>query len=45
MIPIAHARHMAEMVAGAELVVWPGGVHVSLIKKIPEIAAGLVAAR
>jgi pimeloyl-ACP methyl ester carboxylesterase len=42
MVPIAHARHTAEIVPGAELVIWPDEGHVSLIRKIPEIAAGLV---
>jgi pimeloyl-ACP methyl ester carboxylesterase len=41
--PIAHARHTAERIRGAKLVTWPEQGHISLIKKIPDFAADLVA--
>lgn len=42
--PLSHAYHTARVVPGAELVTWPAEGHISLIRKIPEIAARLVAA-
>jgi pimeloyl-ACP methyl ester carboxylesterase len=44
LIPIAHGHNTAEMIAGAELVIWPDQGHTSLISKIPDIAADLAAA-
>lgn len=43
MTPPAHGRHTAALVPGARLVIWPDQGHISLITKIPRIAAELVA--
>jgi pimeloyl-ACP methyl ester carboxylesterase len=40
--PVGHGRHTAELVPGARLVIWPDEGHISLISKIPGIAADLV---
>ena len=42
--PVAHARHTADLIPGSTLVVWPEHGHISLITKIPEIAANLLGA-
>lgn len=44
MIPVAHSRHTTELISGARLTTWPQEGHISLITKIPDIAAHLVAA-
>lgn len=41
--PVAHGRHTAELVPGAELVTWPDEGHISLIMRIPDLAADLIA--
>jgi pimeloyl-ACP methyl ester carboxylesterase len=43
MTPVAHSRHTAELIPGAQLRIWPDEGHISLITKIPGIAADLVA--
>ena len=42
MVPIAHGRHTAEVIPGAELVTWPDHGHVSLMTEIPQLSADLV---
>jgi pimeloyl-ACP methyl ester carboxylesterase len=41
-VPIAHGRHTAEIIPGAELVTWPDHGHVSLLTEIPQLSADLV---
>jgi pimeloyl-ACP methyl ester carboxylesterase len=41
--PIAHGRHTAELIPDAKLVTWPDQGHISLIRKIPDLTADLVA--
>jgi pimeloyl-ACP methyl ester carboxylesterase len=41
--PIGHGRHTGELIPGAELVTWPDQGHISLIMKIPDLTADLVA--
>jgi pimeloyl-ACP methyl ester carboxylesterase len=41
--PVAHGRHTAELIPGAKLVTWPDQGHLSLISKIPDLTADLVA--
>jgi pimeloyl-ACP methyl ester carboxylesterase len=43
MTPAAHSRHTAELIPGARLTMWPHDGHISLITRIPDIAAELVA--
>jgi pimeloyl-ACP methyl ester carboxylesterase len=43
MVPLAHARHTADVVPGAKLVTRPGHGHISILAEIPRLAAGLVA--
>jgi pimeloyl-ACP methyl ester carboxylesterase len=43
MTPLAHSRHTAELIPHARLTIWPREGHISLIRKIPEIAAELAA--
>jgi pimeloyl-ACP methyl ester carboxylesterase len=43
MTPVAHSRHTSELIPGARLTIWPHEGHISLITKIPGIAAELVA--
>jgi pimeloyl-ACP methyl ester carboxylesterase len=43
MVPIAHARHTAEMITGADLVTLPGHGHLSILAEIPQLCADLVA--
>lgn len=40
--PVAHARHTAEIVPTAELVIRPDQGHISLLTEIPQLAAELV---
>jgi pimeloyl-ACP methyl ester carboxylesterase len=39
--PVAHGRHTADLIPNAKLVIWPDQGHLSLIMKMPEIAAGV----
>jgi pimeloyl-ACP methyl ester carboxylesterase len=41
LVPVAHAHHTAEIVAGSTLVVLPDHGHISMITQIPQIAGGL----
>lgn len=45
MVPVAHSRRTAEVIPGAQLTVWPHEGHISLITKIPDIAAEVAAHR
>jgi pimeloyl-ACP methyl ester carboxylesterase len=42
-IPVAHARHTAELIPGAQLSLWPVHGHISILTEIPRLAADLVA--
>jgi pimeloyl-ACP methyl ester carboxylesterase len=42
--PVAHARHTAEIIPGAELVIRPDHGHISILTEIPQLAAHLAAA-
>jgi pimeloyl-ACP methyl ester carboxylesterase len=42
-VPVAHARHTAEMIPGARLLTWPDHGHISIISEIPQLTADLVA--
>lgn len=44
MTPVAHSKHTADLIPGARLRIWPEEGHISLITKIPDIAAELVTA-
>lgn len=44
LVPVAHGRHTAEVVAGAELTVVPGAGHLTISREIPALAARLAAA-
>jgi pimeloyl-ACP methyl ester carboxylesterase len=39
--PVAHARHTAEVIPGAKLVIRPGHGHISILTEIPQLAADL----
>jgi pimeloyl-ACP methyl ester carboxylesterase len=41
--PIAHGRHTGELIPPAKLATWPDQGHISLITKIPDLTADLVA--
>lgn len=41
--PIHHGRHTADLIRCAKLVTWPDQGHISLIRKIPDFTADLVA--
>ena len=43
MTPVAHSQHTADLIRGARLTIWPEQGHISLIAKIPDIAAELIA--
>lgn len=43
MVPLAHARHTAEVVPGAELRIVPNHGHISLLSQVPTISAELTA--
>jgi pimeloyl-ACP methyl ester carboxylesterase len=45
MTPVAHSQHTADLIPGARLTIWPAEGHISLITKVPDIAAELVAAQ
>ncbi len=43
-VPLAHGRHTAEVIAGAELTTWPDHGHISIfIAEVTQLAADLVA--
>jgi pimeloyl-ACP methyl ester carboxylesterase len=42
-VPVAHARHTAELITGARLSTWPAEGHISVLTKIPDLTADLVA--
>jgi pimeloyl-ACP methyl ester carboxylesterase len=42
-VPVVHARHTAQMIATASLVLLPGEGHFSIYRRIPEVIAALVA--
>jgi pimeloyl-ACP methyl ester carboxylesterase len=42
-VPVAHARHTAELIPMATLLTWPNEGHISILKKIPELTAELIA--
>jgi pimeloyl-ACP methyl ester carboxylesterase len=44
LVPIAHSRHTASMIPGAELRIIPGVGHLSLIDEFPRLAAEISAA-
>jgi pimeloyl-ACP methyl ester carboxylesterase len=44
LVPVAHARHTAELIPTAKLLTWPDEAHLSLIMRIPELTGELVAA-
>jgi pimeloyl-ACP methyl ester carboxylesterase len=43
LVPVAHARHTAELIPTAKLLAWRDEGHLSLIPRIPELTAELVA--
>jgi pimeloyl-ACP methyl ester carboxylesterase len=43
LVPVAHARHTAEMIPGATLSTWPDHGHISIFSEIRQLAADLVA--
>jgi pimeloyl-ACP methyl ester carboxylesterase len=43
LVPLAHARHTAELIPTAKLLTWPDEAHLSLILRIPELTEELVA--
>lgn len=43
-VPVAHGRHTAEVVARASLVTWPEHGHLSIATEVPRLAADLVSA-
>jgi pimeloyl-ACP methyl ester carboxylesterase len=43
MVPVAHARHTAERIPTAKLTTWRDEGHISIISRIPELTAELVA--
>jgi hypothetical protein len=42
-VPVAHARHTAELIPGARLLTWPDEGHISVLTKIPDLIADLIA--
>jgi pimeloyl-ACP methyl ester carboxylesterase len=44
LVPLAHARHTAELIPTARVLTWPDEAHLSLIMRIPELTGELVAA-
>jgi pimeloyl-ACP methyl ester carboxylesterase len=42
-VPVAHARHTAELFPRARLLTWPEEGHISIVTKVPELTAELVA--
>jgi pimeloyl-ACP methyl ester carboxylesterase len=42
-VPVAHARHTAELIPGAKLFTRPDDGHISIFTRIPDLAADLVA--
>jgi pimeloyl-ACP methyl ester carboxylesterase len=42
-VPIAHARHTAEIIPTADLVTWPDHGHISIVAEIPQLCADLTA--
>jgi pimeloyl-ACP methyl ester carboxylesterase len=42
LVPLAHSRHTAEVIAGADLVTWPEAGHLSIVTELPRLAAELV---
>jgi pimeloyl-ACP methyl ester carboxylesterase len=45
LVPVAHAHHTAEIVAGSKLVILPDHGHISMITEIPRIAAEIATIR
>jgi pimeloyl-ACP methyl ester carboxylesterase len=43
MLPIAHGRHTAEIIPGANLVTWPDHGHISILAEIPQLCVDLIA--
>jgi pimeloyl-ACP methyl ester carboxylesterase len=43
LVPVAHARHTAEMIPGATLLTRPAHGHISIFTEIPRLSADLVA--
>jgi pimeloyl-ACP methyl ester carboxylesterase len=43
LVPVAHARHTAELIPGARLLTRPDQGHISILTEIPQLAAELVA--
>ena len=43
-VPIAHARHTAELIPGAKLVTFPAHGHLSMLTEIPQLSVDLVGA-
>jgi pimeloyl-ACP methyl ester carboxylesterase len=44
LVPVAHARHTAEMIPRARLLTLPDHGHISIIGEIPSLTTGLVSA-
>ena len=42
LVPMAHSRHTAELIPGAELVILPGHGHVSVLDELPALAGEFV---
>jgi pimeloyl-ACP methyl ester carboxylesterase len=42
-VPVAHARHTAELIRTAKLMTWPDEGHISILTRIPELTSELVA--
>jgi pimeloyl-ACP methyl ester carboxylesterase len=42
-VPVAHARHTAELIPGARLLTWPDEGHISIFTKVPDLIADLIA--
>ena len=42
-VPVAHARHTAELIPGARLLTWPDRDHLGMLAEVPQLAADLAA--
>jgi pimeloyl-ACP methyl ester carboxylesterase len=42
-VPVAHARHTAELIPAARLLTWPDEGHISVFTKVPDLIADLIA--
>ena len=42
-VPVAHARHTADVIPGASLLTWPDHGHISILAEIPQLTVDLAA--